>query len=195
MKKIIFILFVTTCLLQISCSNQSKVDSVNESDTLEYLNQNLPSFANIQSIYEFSKDSSFVRFNIKEHVVCFYDKKNMITVLDFKGKRIGDKFDSFTIIKANDSSSYYLGTNYKFKYYYFPENEYFITPKRIFQTPDEICFITQNNEVVFYTFDGKYKWQTSLDGYLIHLQNKSENTFFIAKENSLNFDTILMEKK
>jgi hypothetical protein len=50
-----------------------------------------------------------------------------------------------------------------------------------------MCFITEN-ELLFYSFDGNYKWQSSCDGYIIHIQNDTENTFLIAKSNSINFD-------
>ena len=190
MKKIIFILFVVTCLLQISCSNQSKsnkTDKVCSQDTLTYFTENLPTYANVNYLYEFSKKSCYDRFNIKDDVVYFYDHKNMITVLDFYGNRIGDKFDTFTIVGTSSNSTYYLGTNYQKKYYYFPKENKFISPISVLQTPNDMCFITEN-ELLFYTFDGNYKWQSSCDGYIIHIQNNAENIFLIAKPNSINFD-------
>lgn len=188
MKKIIFMLIVT--LMVASCGNKSKefplindlvVYTYEENDTLfqgvKYKNCD-DVVINPDNYRSIEADSSIIKVT---------DANNRIWVFNHKGTPIGGmSFDSFTKIKFNEEKGYYIGTDYKKKYYYFNRTKTFLSPSHCFVNQSAICLVV-NDKIIFYNHEGDFLWKTPSKGtYLIETKKDEKATCTIALPNSNN---------
>ena len=188
MKKIIFMLFIIA--FAIRCSNQvTETPLINDLVVYTY-KQNDSIYKGVKYIASdevIINPDTYRSIEADSSIIKVTDENNRIWIYNHKGTPIGGmSFDNFTKIKFNDTKGYYIGTDYKKKYYYFNRTKTFLSPSHCFVNQSAICLVV-NDKIIFYNHEGDFLWKTPSKGtYLIETKKDEKATCTIALPNSNN---------